>query len=261
MSSSPHSRGFTLVELLVVIAIIGLLASLLLPALAKAKARSQRIGCVNNLRQLGLAWTMYAGDHQGVYPFNRVINDMGVYRNGPGSWVLGNAQQPRMPADIMNGSLYPYARAVGIYRCPADRSLIRAFGRSALKPRTFSLSVPFNSFGAASVNDRSRYRRVRKDSDIGRPGASRVITFVDMNERAIDSGEFSLAITPDPNAFNWEHKPTDRHSGGANFGFADGHAEYRRWLWPKTWTRFNEPVANALDQEDMDWILGGWPLK
>ncbi|MCX6375646.1 MAG: type II secretion system protein [Armatimonadetes bacterium] len=97
--------GFTLIELLVVMAIISVLAGLIFPAYAPAKARGRMVSCLNNLRQLGFALSMYADDHEGRYPLS--------------DWVP-KMKLPDPNFRVKNGSLYPYVRNNSVYMCTSD---------------------------------------------------------------------------------------------------------------------------------------------
>jgi prepilin-type N-terminal cleavage/methylation domain-containing protein/prepilin-type processing-associated H-X9-DG protein len=263
MKTSPctkqASRGLTLIELLTVIAIIAVLASMLLPALGRAKEKGRRTGCTNNMRQLGLAFTMYSDDNQGFVPYNHVRYDQGdgLWFSEPGSWVLGNAQYPNA-GDLERGTLFDYVgRNRHVYRCPSDKSTVNIFGREHPKPRTYSLSIAFNTFGAAGFGPNAPYKSVKRVEDLNHPGPAKVFTFVDVNEKAIDSSEFIAEGNPG----TWVHKPTDRHAGGANIGFADGHVYYKKWAHKKVWTQFFTPAENQADLADLKWWNQGYPLN
>lgn len=220
--------GFTLVELLVVIAILAILASLLLPALSAGKARALTTSCLNNQRQLGLAWTLYASEAGGRLPLNldSVVN--GIHRSPPGSWVTGSARWDADPATITRGTLFPYAQSIKIYHCPADHSCL--VGTST--PRLRSVSLSIYMAGDDCVSNFMVYP-LMKFSEIRHPSQS--LTFLDEDENGINNGGFLYASKID----EWLDTPARRHQDGLVLVFADNHTEYWKWKGPAPVSWFN----------------------
>lgn len=149
---STDRSGFTLIELLVVIAIIAILAAILLPVLARAKVRAYGISCVNNLRQLSVAWTLYSNENNDwivqsgqnsttTYP----IPTQYLPGNPQANWVLGavNAAAGSAATNlafIEDGLLYPYVNNVAVYKCPADQKKVLG----ALTVRSMSMNAWMN---------------------------------------------------------------------------------------------------------------------
>jgi prepilin-type N-terminal cleavage/methylation domain-containing protein/prepilin-type processing-associated H-X9-DG protein len=251
-------RAFTLIELLVVIAIIAILAAILLPAFAKAKSASQQTYCLNNQRQLQVAWTTYAGDFHNGLPINGATQtSYSSDASTTNSWVVGDATYSADPIYLQTGTLYPYLGQPAVYHCPTDTSTIT---HSNLVARVRSYSLNFYLHGSLRAQDAGTIppnaAAAVATTFAGLMRPSMILGFLDENDKTIADGIYLLL--PNPDAI-WVNAPSDRHDQGLNLSFADGHCEHWRWAWPKQMRGINQPAGNELDLQDLrrlqDFIL------
>ncbi len=246
-------NGFTLIELLVVIAIIAILMAILMPTLRRAKEQGERAACLSNLKQLQLAWILYADDND-----DKVVSSEagGTWRDlfGPpwveriwaGDWMQGG----QLPEDeqvqgIRDGALWPYVREAKLYKCPTGY-------RGELM--TYAMMISNNG---RSVQGSCQFKR-----RLQFPEPAQRLTFIDEGLASPDA--YATRYT-EP---KWWDQPVTRHGDGTNFAFVDGHAEYRKWAGIETikqgrnnvrmWTGDFAPVTEE-GIEDVQWVQrGSW---
>ena len=220
-----------------------------MPSLSRARDRVRTIACLNNLKQMQLAWQMYADDASGLIPPNTAHNDPDwLWRSDTNTWCgPSSAPYDTDTINIRRGLFYRmgYSTVEKVFCCPSDRSkVVKNEERELTKlPRTRSFAMNGSLHGRKDEVQPI----IKMDARIMKP--SRLFVFIDEQEDSIDDGHFLVWPFPDD---RWVNLPSGRHGQTGILSFADGHVEKWKWLTQKNFSDRENYWKQAKGNDLMD---------
>jgi type II secretory pathway pseudopilin PulG len=257
--TSRQGGAFTLIELLTSISVVALVASLAIPAIGSVRSKSKLIACINNQRQLILAWAQYCSDNADRMPSN-------IHLTRSNTWAAGilsvqnnwRDNTNRILLENVQNSLLAHQLPVAqVYRCPADPSQATIDGRRSPRVRSVAMNQAFGHETTAvwlPSQDFPQaigmaYLTYRKSSEVDEPAKRWVI--IDEDEKTLNDAAFAVEMKKGFLIARWIDVPAVYHRGVNPIAFADLHVESHKW---QRRNRNRNYLSSAIDDPDFDWL-------
>jgi prepilin-type N-terminal cleavage/methylation domain-containing protein/prepilin-type processing-associated H-X9-DG protein len=276
--------GFTLVELLVVMGTVGLLAAILLPAIAGTKPDGQAFQCLNNTKRLTAAWLMYADDNNNLLMNADYWVGAGVRMDWTGGAGNYNTNALIDPGQALIAN---YVRSASLFKCPADN--YQGGATTKLRVRSYSLNGAFGATSLAAAQSPQYpsgriypFRGAATLLQLRNPGPANTWAILDEHPDSINDGDFKFNAGYLPSSYQWRDMPASYHSGACGISFADGHSDIHKWLetgrkqgalpvqstvLPVTYQPFPKGVSGGVaplpspQSQDYAWMNDGMPYN